>query len=57
MATSGDFGGHQRLPQMATSGDFLMATDTGGRMALRRLGRTYSQIYGQAFRRFMRRRS
>ncbi len=28
MATSGDFGGHQRLPQMATSGDFLTATDT-----------------------------
>jgi len=27
MATSGDFGGHQRLPQMATSGDFLTATD------------------------------
>ena len=23
MATSGDFGGHQRLPQVATSGDFL----------------------------------
>jgi hypothetical protein len=28
MATSGDFGGHQRLPQMATSGDFLMAMDS-----------------------------
>ncbi len=28
MATSGDFSGHQRLPQLATSGDFLTATDT-----------------------------
>ncbi len=28
VATSGDFRGHQRGPQMATSGDFLMATDT-----------------------------
>jgi hypothetical protein len=28
MATSGDFRGHQRLPQMAATGDFLMATDT-----------------------------
>jgi len=30
MATSGDFGGHQRLPHMATSGDFLMAMDIAG---------------------------
>ncbi len=27
MATSGDFGGQKRLPQMATSEDFLTATD------------------------------
>ncbi len=27
MATGGDFRGHQRVPQMAISGDFLVATD------------------------------
>ncbi len=28
VAKSGDFRGHQRGPQMATTGDFLVATDT-----------------------------
>jgi len=35
MATSGDFGGHQRLPQMATSGDFLTATDREDKLIAR----------------------
>ena len=30
MAKSGDFRGHQRGPQLAITGDFLVATDTRG---------------------------
>jgi hypothetical protein len=49
VAKTGDFGGHQRGLQLAKTGDFLMATDTGYRPIFRdRLAQCVGSLWSLA---------